>query len=124
MRSVLLDFLLSRYGSSLGEERRQEAIGPFADMVADFLKVSRDPEMSEGPDPQLGVQIDTVEKRTIDVEKYCLDHGRELIFEELRDAVSSIGHRSCERTELVVCNDADPTVKATTAPEMAGRARR
>ena len=72
---MLLDFLLPRYGSSLGEERRQEAIGPFADMVADFLKFSRDPEMSEGPDPRLGVQIDTVEKRTIDVEKHCLDHG-------------------------------------------------
>jgi hypothetical protein len=44
-------------------------------MVADFLKFSRDPEMSEGPDPRLGVQIDTVKKRTIDVEKHCLDHG-------------------------------------------------
>ena len=31
--------------------------------------------MSEGPDPRLGVQIDTVEKRTVDVEKYCLYHG-------------------------------------------------
>ena len=44
------------------------------------------------------MQIDTVEKRTIDVEKYCLDHGRDSLFEELRDAVSSIGHRSRERS--------------------------
>jgi len=44
-------------------------------MVANFLKFSRDPEMSEGPDSGLGVQIDTVEKRTINVEKHCFDHG-------------------------------------------------
>jgi hypothetical protein len=44
-------------------------------MVANFLIFSRDPEVSEGPDPGLGVQIDTVEKRTINVEKHCFDHG-------------------------------------------------
>jgi hypothetical protein len=91
MRSVLLDFLLPSHGNSLREERRQEAIGPFADMVANFLKFSRDPEMSEGPDPGLGVQIDTVEKRTINVEKHCFDHGW-ADFEELR--VSGVARRA------------------------------
>jgi hypothetical protein len=107
VRSVILDFLLSRFGSSFWEEGRQETISPFADAATHFPEVSQDAEMSEGLDPRLGVQIDTVEKRTIDVEKYCLDHGRDSLFEEVRDAVSSIDHRSCERTELVVCDNAD-----------------
>jgi hypothetical protein len=90
-----------------GRKAGRRRFSPFADAATHFPEVSQDAEMSEGLDPRLGVQIDTVEKRTIDVEKYCLDHGRDSLFEEVRDAVSSIDHRSCERTELVMCDNAD-----------------
>jgi hypothetical protein len=65
-------------------------------MAPNFPKISRDPEMSEGPHPGPHVQVDAVEKRTIDVEKHCFDHSYGSLFQELRHAVSSIGHHSCE----------------------------